>query len=106
MSEKTISKENIKNLHRKFPWRTVIILCAAVYAIITFFDQKSQLDAADKLNRELTEQEAAVTEELEYLERKENFVDTDEYVEQSVRDRLGWIGDDELIFYSNTQGNE
>lgn len=100
MSERVPKEKNKKFSAKKIPWRTLILFAMLIYAAITFIDQEKQLNAADARHAELLKQEAAAQEELDYLERKENMIETDKYVEQSVRERLSWIGEDEMLFYA------
>ncbi len=83
-----------------FPWRLIIISAALIYAVLTFIDQRNKLELANKKNEELIQQQEALENDIDHLERRKAFVNTDDYVEQNVRSRLGWVGEDDIIFYA------
>lgn len=100
MENKTVKKKI------RLPWRTVIIAIVMVYAVFVFADQQKKLNAANERHAELVSEDAEVEAEKNYTEHKRDFVDTDDYVEQSVRDRLNWVRDGEIIFYDSTENGK
>ena len=84
----------------KFTIAAIIVLCAVLSFTILYY--KSTLDAQSKEYMqqisELKKEKKNVDERTEDLEKFEKYVDTDEYVEQIARERLGLVYKGEIIF--------
>ena len=79
-------------------WCRVVLCIAAVYAVVsiglkvlTIFSQKSAQAA-------LLEEQAALEQQVEELEKQQNYVGTEEYIEQAARDKFGWVKGNEIVF--------
>lgn len=84
----------------KFTIAGIVILCAVLSFTILY--HKSALDAQCKEYTqqisELKKEKKNVDERTKDLEKFEKYVDTDEYVEQIARERLGLVYKGEVIF--------
>ena len=94
-------KKKAENRIKKIPWRSIIVAVVLVYAVFVFVGQQKKINAENIRNVELTDELNELDSEKEYLEHKKSFIGTDSYAEQSVRERLNWVGEDEIIFYSD-----
>lgn len=77
----------------------LLILVLVVYAAVTLVSLQSQVTEknaqADALSQSI---EAAKQENLR-LEQAIDTLDTDEGVKNAAREKLGWVSQDELVFY-------
>lgn len=70
-------------------------ICFAVYQ---FFNQRSILSDQQKRIEQLQEQQQALNEELESINRLKEYVNSPAYAEQYLREKLGMIKEGEIIF--------
>ena len=84
----------------KFTITGIIVLCAVLCFTVLY--HKSALDAKCREYKsqisELKKEKKSVDERKEDLKEFEKYVDTDEYVEQIARERLGLVYKGEVIF--------
>ena len=75
----------------------VIILLAIVLAVgsISLHEKNKNYKAQEDTLAEQLEEEAARAEEIEALEE---YVGTEEYVEDVAKEKLGWVNPNEILF--------
>ena len=96
--------EERKKRKWKISIRLLIIGAVVIYAIIVLINQQITLSEQAAQKEELQAQATELANEQESLERKLEYVDTDEYIEQTARERLGWIKEGEIIFRRTKDG--
>ena len=84
----------------KFTIAGIVVLCAVISFTVLY--HKSALDAQCREYKaqisELKKEKKSVDEKTSDLKKFEKYVDTDEYVEQIARERLGLVYKGEIIF--------
>lgn len=88
-------KENTKKVF----WGFEILFCVYMIYTILFHQQGLMNHKRQEIKtiQQNIECEKKVTDELH---KQKEQVDTDEYIEQIAREKLGMIKDDEIIFYN------
>lgn len=93
-------KTNRKKRISRFTVFGVLVLCTVF--CFTFAYKKSELKEQKKLySQQVSELEKAKEEEdnrTKELEEFEQYVDTDEYIEEVAREKLGLVRKNEIIF--------
>lgn len=93
---------------RKYSRQTIWIaaaLCAVVlYAGITMIIQRGELNARKNRNQELTAEIEELKSELEDLERQQEYVGSDAYVEKKAREEFGFVKEGEILFKVQDDG--
>ena len=82
-------------------YKQLLILVVTIYAIFTLVNQQKTLNQYSKNSKELTQQiekEKAYNEEL--AKEKEN-VNSEEFIEQMAREKLGMYYPNERVYVDN-----
>lgn len=79
-------------------WKWVLFAAVVIFCIITILTQQTKIDESKKLAEELAATADQLEERIDTLENELAYMDTDEYVERTARERLGMIKPDETIF--------
>ena len=93
-----MAKERRKRKFRLPSWRVLVLIAVIIYAVFVFIDQQGKIDAAREQEIMLAAEKQQLIKENEFLQAKKDYVSSDEAVSQEVRERLGWIGKDDIIF--------
>ena len=95
-------------MKRDFKFRPYIkwLLFAAVviYSVIMILVQQAEIKEQTALLDELVSTEEQLTDRIEALEGEINYMQTDEYIERTARERLGMIKENEIIFKEQNVG--
>lgn len=78
--------------------RVVVVFAVAVYCIITVISQQITMNQQQAKHDELLSKQTALSANVEELQRKLEYVNSLSYAEQTVREKLGWVKDGEIIF--------
>ena len=99
MEKESGETKKTKKPYRIHPmWKWVLFAVVVVYCVITILTQQAQLNEQKKISDDLAAQEEELQKKVESLENELAYMDSDEYVERTARDRLGMIKDGEIIF--------
>ncbi len=79
-------------------WKWVLFAAVVIYCGITILTQQVKINEQKAMTEELSAREQELEERIETLESELAYMDTDEYVERTARDRLGMVKEDEIIF--------
>ncbi len=79
---------------------TFVVLALLLVVGIKGIELKEKNAAYEETKVMLEEQLAAEKDRAKEIEEYSKYVDSDEYVEKIARERLGMVGEDEIIFYS------
>ncbi len=81
----------------------LVMLVILVVVAIRSFSLQKKLDEYNAKKDELTSQIAQEEKRTEEIEKYGKYTQTDEYVEEVARDKLGLVKDDEIIFKNEDQ---
>ena len=76
---------------------TLLFLATVTVCCLNYYQQELRLRAINREKEELIRRRDELMIEESRLKRLLEYTKTDNYVEQYVRDRLGWIKDGEII---------
>lgn len=79
-------------------WLRVGLCVIAVYTAITVGLKLLTIVSQKKVQAELLEQQAALEQQVAELEQQQEYVGTDEYIEQTAREKFGWVKENEIVF--------
>ena len=79
-------------------WLRVGLCVIAVYTAITVGLKMLTIVSQKKVQAELLEQQAALEQQVAELEQQQEYVGTDEYIEQAAREKFGWVKENEIVF--------
>ena len=79
--------------------RLLVIISIMVYFGIVFVTQQADIKIANEKKQELTNQLELLEHEAELLSRRQDHLGSDSDLENRARDKLGWVKDDEIVFY-------
>lgn len=102
--------EKLKKKGFKTCLRLGILAAVVVYAVITVIAQQATMNDQAAKKAELLAEQAELSSTVTLLERKMEYIHSDSYAEQAVREKLGWVKDGEIIFRidenADAEGNE
>jgi len=90
----------------KLRFKFLILAIFLVYAGITIFGQQTKIDDLKSAQEDLTISAEQAQTDLDRLEHKSQYMNTNEYVENAARERFGLVYDDELIFEPSSDIDE
>lgn len=81
-------------------WAVSLLISIAIFAAALFGEDGVRRHEALRDNiQALNQQNRALKEENEQLHRRVRALSSDEsYIQQTIRDRLGWVRENELLF--------
>lgn len=85
-------------MRKFFNFQNIIFIALAVYLMILLFNQQGTLSHNMKRNQELKEQIATAEMQLSELQREEQLLHTDSYIEQKAREILGYVKSNEIVY--------
>lgn len=91
-----------KKLRRFF--KKIIIFAAVVYCIITFAVQQVSINRANNVIEEYNEKILVETDVNTRLKNELKQIDTDEYLIQKTREKLGLVRSNERVFVDSSNG--
>ncbi|MGI6161210.1 MAG: FtsB family cell division protein [Christensenellales bacterium] len=85
---------------RKVSLRFLVVALAAflIYAGFTFFDQQARLNRIHNEQLEVNKAMEQVQNEIDLLESKVKYTESDEFIEGLARERLGWVKEGETRY--------
>lgn len=107
---KPLNKNKMKNNRRER--RTGVFMITGVVLILCFiltynsFDMKASLR---EKSAEIEELQAQVDEQeqlKEELAKESEYINSDDYIEQIARDKLGLVNDNEIVFKKQDSGSQ
>lgn len=96
-------------LNKKIQVRPRFLLLLAIPAlllVLAVFKADARIDELQEQVDRAQEQVLAAYSETEELQRKLEFMDTDEYIEQEARKRYNLLGDREIRFVLGTENSD
>lgn len=96
-------------LNKKIQVRPRFLLLLAIPAlllVLAIFKADARIDELQEQVDRAQEQVLAAYSETEELQRKLEFMDTDEYIEQEARKRYNLLGDREIRFVLGTENSD
>ncbi len=96
-------------LNKKIQVRPRFLLLLAIPAlllVLAIFKADARIDELQEHVDRAQEQVLAAYSETEELQRKLEFMDTDEYIEQEARKRYNLLGDREIRFVLGTENSD
>ena len=91
----------MKNRKVKLRFKFVILAVFLTYAGIAIFGQQAKINELKAEQEALTISVEQAQTELDRLKHKEAYMNTNEYVENTARERFGLVYEDELILEDN-----
>ena len=82
----------------------LIFAAVVIYSVIMILVQQAEIKEQTALLDELVSTEEQLTDRIEALEGEINYMQTDEYIERTARERLGMIKENEIIFKEQNAG--
>lgn len=76
----------------------VIFAAIVIYAVIMIVVQQKEIKKQTAMLNELIRTEEELSDRIESLEGEIGYMQTDEYIERTARERLGMIKENEIIF--------
>ncbi|WAM32060.1 FtsB family cell division protein [Caldicellulosiruptor naganoensis] len=89
-------KKVFKVLKRLFVLAFVIFF--SIYSVTTIVKQQMILKQVKAQQKEVIQQIEKIKKENEYLKRLAQYVQTEEYIQQVAREKLGLVGKNEIVF--------
>ena len=96
----------MKNRKIKLRFKFLILAVFLAYAGFTIFGQQAKIDELKAEQESLTISAEQVQTVLDRLEHKSQFMNTNEYVENTARERFGLVYEDELILQPSGEADE
>ena len=90
----------------KLRFKFLILAVFLAYAGFTIFGQQAKIDELKSAQEGLTISVEQAQTELDRLEHKSQFMNTNEYVENTARERFGLAYEDELILQPSDDTDE
>ena len=91
-------KKQVQQHRRSMLGISAVILLLAVMVTVSSVELRAKNNAALDCEQELEADIQAEKERAEEISDLEEYVGTDEYVEQQAKDRLGLVHENEIIF--------
>lgn len=92
-------------MNREFKFKPYIkwLLFAGlvIYAVVMIIVQQVQIKEQTALLGDLVATEEELSDRIEALESEISYMQTDEYIERTARERLGMVKENEIIFKSD-----
>lgn len=76
----------------------LIFAIIVIYAVIMIIMQQKEIKKQTELMNELIRTEEELSDRIDALEGEIGYMQTDEYIERTARERLGMIKENEIIF--------
>jgi cell division protein FtsB len=96
----------MKNRKVKLRFKFAILAVFLTYAGIAIFGQQVKINDLEAQQEALTISVEQAQTELDRLEHKEAYMNTNEYVENTARERFGLVYEGELILEDNDTSEE
>lgn len=96
----------MKNRKVKLRFKFLILAVFLTYAGIAVFGQQAKIDELKAEQEALTIAVEQAQTELDRLKHKETFMNTNEYVENTARERFGLVYENELILQESDELEE
>lgn len=84
---------------KKISVYSILILCLMIFVGVLLYDQQKTLDRNVQKYQQLQAEINQAQEKLAELEDQMDKVGTDEYIEDKAREELGYIKENETVFY-------
>ena len=91
-------KKQVQQHRRSMLGISAVILLLAVIVSVSSIELRAKNSAYIEQEQELEEEIQAEKDRAEGIEDLEEYVGTDEYVEQTAKDKLGLVHENEIIF--------
>ena len=85
-----------KQLKPYLKW--LLFAALVIYAVVMIIVQQLEIKAQTEQLGALATQEEELSDRIESLKSEIEYMQTDEYIERTARDRLGMVKEDEIIF--------
>ena len=82
----------------------LIFAAVVIYSVVMIIVQQKEIKKQTELLDELISTEEQLTDRIEALEGEISYMQTDEYIERTARERLGMIKENEIIFKQQNTG--
>jgi cell division protein DivIC len=96
----------MKNRKVKLRFKLLILAVFLVYAGIAIFGQQTKIDELKAKQEALTIEAEQAQTELNRLEHKKAYMNTNEYIENTARERFGLVYENELILQEDDETQE
>ncbi len=80
-----------------FKIKLVLLAAFLIYAGFSIYTQQINIDELQSQNEGLEQQYEQVQDELARLEHQSEYINTQNYIENTARDKLGMVYSDEII---------
>jgi cell division protein DivIC len=80
-----------------FKFKLILLTCFLVYTGIAIYTQQVNIADLSAGKQELTQQYAQAQEDLSRLEHQYEYMNTEDYIENTAREKLGLAYDGEII---------
>ena len=98
----TVKSEEKKKQKKKMTTagkiKLLIVLGVLAYVIVMVVNQQLMMQQLEAEKAALSEQKQQLETDKNYYENELEYINSDEYVEQEAKDRLGWIKDGETKY--------
>lgn len=87
----------MKKRRMKFRFKLLLLAAFLVYAGVTIYGQQVKINALQDQQETLTQTAEQVQTELDRLEHKSEYLNTEEYVENTAREKFGLTYENEIV---------
>ncbi len=101
MEKEKVTQEKDQQQQKKKRSRTikiVLVIGFVVYVGFTLINQQITLNTQKQQLSDLQQEEGDLQKQEALLQDKLDHMDSEEYIEQQARDKLGWVKDGEIKF--------
>jgi len=88
----------------KFRFKLLLLALFLVYAGITIYGQQVKIESLQEEQQVLSERAQNTQTELDRLEHKSEYMNTEEYVENTARERFGLTYENEIVIETEENG--
>jgi len=94
----------MKKRRMKFRFKLLLLALFLVYAGITIYGQQVKIESLQEEQQVLSERAQNTQTELDRLEHKSEYMNTEEYVENTARERFGLTYENEIVIETEENG--
>ncbi|CAM0497007.1 septum formation initiator family protein [Thermoanaerobacter kivui] len=93
---------------RKIKLKPILLIVFIIYVVFTFFEQQIALDKLNNRYQDLKNRETAAIKENNYLNELLRYTQTESFIENEARQKLGLVKKGEIIYIdiSKTKATE
>jgi cell division protein DivIC len=99
--QKVKKKKRLSSMSGAMLAITFVVMLLLLALVISGFCLQKKITSNNSRMEELQEQIASEKQRTEEIEEEEQYMQSDEYLEQTAKEKLGFVKDGEIIFKEN-----